>query len=135
MSTQATAGTIGWVDLTVADASGLRDFYKAVVGWTSSDVKMGEYNDYCMHSSPTSPPVAGICHARGQNANLPPQWLIYLVVADLDVSIKECRARGGEVLAGPHDMGGQGRFCVIRDPAGAVAALYSAGKNPHPASE
>ena len=26
-------GTIGWTDLTVPDADGLRDFYSAVVGW------------------------------------------------------------------------------------------------------
>jgi hypothetical protein len=28
------------------------------------------------------------------------------------------------VLVKPKGMGGYGRFCVIRDPAGAVAALF-----------
>jgi hypothetical protein len=28
------------------------------------------------------------------------------------------------VLAAPRNFGGQGRYCVIRDPAGAVAALF-----------
>jgi len=27
-------------------------------------------------------PVAGICHARGANANLPAQWLIYVAVQE-----------------------------------------------------
>ncbi len=31
-------GTVGWMDLTVPDAPALRDFYSAVVGWTSSEV-------------------------------------------------------------------------------------------------
>lgn len=46
-------------------------------------------------------------------------------MADLDASLTECSRRGGVVVAGPRDLGG-GRFAVIRDPAGAVAALYQA---------
>lgn len=30
---RAPAGTIGWHDLTVTDATGIREFYEAVVGW------------------------------------------------------------------------------------------------------
>ncbi|MBW8873323.1 MAG: hypothetical protein JF614_00025 [Acidobacteria bacterium] len=46
-------------------------------------------------------------------------------VADLDASIARCLERGGKVVAGRRSMG-QARFCVIQDPAGAVAALYQA---------
>ncbi len=116
-------GTIGWRDLTVKNAEKGRDFYKNVVGWKSEDVKMGEYSDYNMIVPSTGEGVAGICHARGVNADLPPQWLIYIVVDDVDRSAAKCRELGGEVVAGPRTLGG-GRFCVIRDPAGAVCALY-----------
>jgi uncharacterized protein len=116
-------GTIGWVDLTVADADRIRTFYEEVVGWTASEVPMGEYSDFNMLEPETATPVAGICFAQGKNAGLPPQWLIYIVVADLETSMKRCRERGGEVIAGPSEAGG-GRYCVVRDPAGAVAALY-----------
>ncbi|MFW5947166.1 MAG: hypothetical protein ACOCUW_01630 [Gemmatimonadota bacterium] len=34
-------GSIAWIDLTVADAPGIRDFYASVVGWTPSPVPMG----------------------------------------------------------------------------------------------
>ena len=70
--------------------------------------------------------VAGICHARGENASLPPAWLVYIVVADLDESMRRTTARGGKVLVPPKSMGAEARFCVIEDPAGAVAALYEA---------
>lgn len=69
----------------------------------------------------SSAPSAG---RNGCNADLPPQWLIYIVVADLNTSLLECEARGGVVVAGPKSMGGRARYAVIRDPAGAVAALY-----------
>ena len=29
------AGSIAWIDLTVPDATGIRDFYKDVVGWSA----------------------------------------------------------------------------------------------------
>ena len=67
--------------------------------------------------------VAGVCHARGANADLPSQWLIYITVEDLDQSLADCEELGGEVLVQPRRMG-EDRFCVIKDPAGAVCALY-----------
>jgi predicted enzyme related to lactoylglutathione lyase len=116
-------GTICWADLTVARAERVRDFYEAVVGWTPSPVAMEGYDDYSMLAPGSDQSAAGICHAQGVNADLPPQWLIYIVVEDVERCAARCREMGGEVVAGPREMGG-GQFCVIRDPAGAVCALY-----------
>jgi uncharacterized protein len=121
---QIKAGMIGWVDLTVNNADEIRDFYKKVIGWDSDPVDMDGYEDFCMLAPSGSEPVTGICHARGGNADLPAQWLVYITVADLDASIEACTTGGGSVVTGPRDMGEDGRFCVIKDPAGAVAALY-----------
>lgn len=118
-------GKIGWTDLTVDNADEIRDFYMAVVGWKPSPVDMGGYNDYSMITPDSAEPTAGVCHARGTNAGLPAQWLIYITVADVDASAASCVELGGTVLAGPKEMGGHGRYCVIRDPAGAVAALFA----------
>lgn len=115
-------GTVGWFDLTVPDAAKVRDFYAAVVGWTTTEVPMGGYSDYCMHPGDCAP-VAGVCHARGANSNLPPAWLIYVTVANLKASLKKCSEMGGEVLGSERDMGSYGTMAVIRDPAGAVCAL------------
>lgn len=119
-------GRIAWSDLTVPNADELRDFYASVVGWSASSVKMGDYEDFAMVPSDTDQPVAGICHRRGPNEDLPAQWLIYITVPDLDASIARCKEGGGTVISGPKSMGGGSRYCVIRDPAGAVAALYQA---------
>lgn len=116
-------GAIGWHDLTVGDAPGIRDFYAAVVGWQPQPVDMDGYSDFNMTRPDTGEAVAGVCHARGGNADLPAQWLMYLVVPDLATSLAECSSRGGEVIAGPRGLAG-GEFAVIRDPAGAVCALW-----------
>lgn len=117
-------GAVTWVDLTVPDADAIRDFYVDVVGWTPSGVDMGGYSDYSMIIPGTDQGVAGVCHARGSNADVPAQWLIYINVADLDESMRKCTERGGAVVSGPKTMAEYGRYCVIRDPAGAVAALF-----------
>ena len=118
----APAGSIVWQDLTVKNADEVRGFYREVVGWNVSPIDMGGYDDYAMVPDGKRKAVAGICHARGSNAALPPQWLIYITVASVRKAARSCVKLGGEVLDGPRKMGGHG-FCVIRDPAGAVAAL------------
>ena len=118
------SGKIGWIDMTVENAAELRDFYSAVVGWRHEDVSMGDYSDYSM-LTPQGDAVSGICHARGSNAELPSGWLIYITVDDIDASTEACVAHGGEVLVPVRGLAG-GRFCVIRDPSGAAAALYQA---------
>ena len=116
-------GSIGWIDLTVEDAEPLKDFYAAVAGWTPQATPMGEYDDFTMLAA-DGQAVAGVCHARGANAGIPPQWMIYINVEDLDASVATCEDRGGEVVVPIRTMSGYGRYCMIRDPAGAVAALF-----------
>jgi predicted enzyme related to lactoylglutathione lyase len=119
---QPRPGTIAWIDLTIEDAESTRDFYSQVTGWSPSPVKMGDYQDYCMNAS-DGETVAGICHARGENAGMPPQWMVYITVEDLDRSLEICQAQGGMLLNGPRDLG-SAWFAVIEDPAGACAGLY-----------
>lgn len=116
------AGTVGWIDLTTGDAPTLKTFYERVVGWSSEPVAMDGYDDWVM-KPPDGDGVAGICHARGGNEGIPPQWMIYVIVTDLDHAIAECRQLGGSVVHGPQAMG-DARYCIIRDPAGAHCALY-----------
>lgn len=117
-------GSITWFDLTVPNATEVRDFYASVTGWSPQPVSMGEYDDFNMVAPGATAPIAGICHARGGNADIPPVWMMYITVADLDASLEACRARGGEVLAGPKAAGPTARYAIIRDPAGAVVSLY-----------
>lgn len=115
-------GTIGWLDLTVPNAEKVRDFYASVVGWTHDPFDMGGYADYVMKAA-AGDPVGGVCHARGENAKAPPQWIPYAVVADLDACIAKVTTLGGQVIDGPRTAGG-GRMCIIRDPAGAHFGLW-----------
>ena len=123
MSDESQVGKAGWIDITVDDADGLRDFYTTVVGWESEAVSMGDYSDYTMKMPSSGEAISGVCHARGGNADLPGGWLIYFIVADVDASAAACTANGGKLIVEPRGLSG-GRFCVIEDPSGATAALY-----------
>ena len=117
-------GGLAWIDLTVANASEVKGFYQQVVGWQVEDVAMGDYNDYSMNNPENNEPVTGICHAKGVNADLPASWLPYFLVADIDKSAQQVLAQGGELLTEIKSMSGEDRYVVIKDPAGAVCALY-----------
>lgn len=124
MGATTDVGTIGWLDLTVEDAPAVRQFYEDVVGWSSSGVDMKGYEDYTMIAPRGETAVAGVCHSRGANADIPPYWIVYLMVADLDQSIAAVQSGGGAVVSGPRSMGSTGRYCIIRDPAGAYVGLF-----------
>lgn len=125
-ATPAPVGRIAWLDLTVPDASATRDFYRQVVGWSAEDVAMEDgrdgYADYNMLGEDGAP-AAGICHARGVNVGLPPVWLIYIPVGDLEESLRRVDAEGGKVVKTVRGEDGQSLYAVIQDPVGASLAL------------
>ena len=123
MPPRPTIGTIGWTDLTVPDADRVRDFYRSVVGWTAEGHDMGDYQDWVMKDADGAA-VAGVCHAKGPNASLPPVWLVYVNVDDLEASLAQVEEQGGRIVAPLRSMGGHGRMAVVADPAGAVLALF-----------
>ena len=114
-------GTVQWVDLTVENADEVRDFYKAVVGWEVSGCDMGGYEDYNMVPPGSSEPVAGVIHARGTNSGLPPQWLMYVPVKDLETSAATVERLGGKIIKRNK------QHAVIQDPGGAYMVIWQAG--------
>ncbi len=83
---------------------------------------MGGYSDFVMQA-PDGSGVAGVCHARGTNADMPPVWMVYFLVDDLEAALEAVGSQGGTVLKAP-SRAGAGRYGVIQDPAGAACALY-----------
>ncbi len=125
-SPESAVGCIAWLDLTVPNASATRDFYREVIGWTVEDVAMDHadesYADYNMLGG-DGKPAAGICHARGVNVGLPPIWMIYLPVGDLNESLRRVQEEGGQVIKDNTGADGGFNYAVIQDPVGATLAL------------
>lgn len=118
-------GLIGWFDLTVPNAGEVKDFYAKVVGWKPEPVSMGDYDDYNMNQPDSGETVTGVCHARGGNADIPAQWMMYITVDNVHKSALACSESGGKILVGPKKMGDYGEYAIIEDPAGAAVAIFT----------
>lgn len=116
-------GSVAWIDLTTGKAPELNTFYQKVVGWKSEPTSMGEYDDFTLLQPETNDPVAGVCNDRGSNTGFPQHWLMYVVVDDLTASLDAVLALRGEVIRSPQPLSG-GTFAIIKDPVGAVLALF-----------
>ena len=116
-------GQIVWADLTTNQAESLKEFYKDVLGWQEFPVAMKdneeEYNDYAMLYDEKKP-AGGICNQRGVNANIPPQWIMYVCVEDVDATLQNALDRGAKLVHESKKADGSLNYVIIQDPAGAV---------------
>jgi uncharacterized protein len=109
-----------WLDLTVADADRLATFYEHVLGWQRQGLDMGGYEDYVMNLGNES--VAGLCHARGDNADIPGVWMPYFTVENFDAALDALRENEGRVVGAIRGQTPR-RVCIVADPAGTHFAL------------
>lgn len=117
-------GDMAWLDLTVPNATEVRYFYQEVIGWESEACSMGDYDDYTMMSKIDGKAKAGVCHTSGPNADLPAVWMPYFLVEDMTTSVAKVKEHGGSLLTEVKSMGPSDTYVVIKDPSGAVCALY-----------
>lgn len=115
-------GHIVHFDLAVENHETVAEFYKEVVGWQKEGLSMGDYDDYVMKDK-EGDFLSGVCKSAGPNAYLPPYWLIYVKVEDLDASLKRCTELGGKVIGEKRKFGEKQYYCLIQDPAGAYMML------------
>ncbi len=67
--------------------------------------------------------IAGMMNPVDESEELGSRWTAYVSVEDIDASMDRARALGAEVVAGPDDVEGVGRTCLLRDPTGALIPL------------
>jgi uncharacterized protein len=117
-------GTFCWWELMVPDPVAVKPFYEQVFGWRQDqDMDMGQDGTYHLFRR-------GEAMAAGM-MKLPPDvpmahWLPYIAVDAVDSATARAVGLGATQLVAPNDVPGTGRFSVIRDPAGAVVALFTA---------
>jgi uncharacterized protein len=111
-------GHISWLTLVVSDVSATCRFYEQVVGWSTASVDVeGGFE----MRRPDGVSAAEIHHAGGDDAGIPPVWILSLPVDDFAESLRRVREGGGEIIKGSTDAG----HAVIRDPIGVYIALQA----------
>ena len=124
-------GKFCWVELNTPDVEAGKRFYGGLLGWKLADMPMPS-GSYAM-ASLGGKSVAGL-QAQAldqQKQGVPPNWLSYIAVDDVEVSARKAVTLGGALLVPPMAMG-PGKFAVVTDPAGAAFALWQAGRSMGP---
>jgi uncharacterized protein len=119
------AGTPCWVDVTVDDVPNAIAFYQALFGW---DIPPGgpEVGGYSI-AHRDGRIVAGVGPKMGP-AEAPSAWTVYLATDDADTTAAKIKGAGGQVLAEPMDVMGEGRLAIALDTAGAAFGIWQGGR-------
>jgi predicted enzyme related to lactoylglutathione lyase len=122
-------GAFSWVDLATTDAAAAKSFYGGLFGWEMSDREGREGAVYTIcHLDHDA--VGGLFEMPGdmRATGVPPTWTSYVTVDAAEAAAARARELGGEVVDDARDVGDVGRVAVLRDPLGAVLAVWQPGE-------
>ena len=110
------------IELQTRDIAKAKDFYSRLFGWKLEDLPAPDGDmPYTMIN-------VGEGTGGGMFANtdpkIPPHWLAYVGVDDIDASTRKARDLGATILQDVKEIGEHGWISVIMDPAGAVIAMW-----------
>ena len=118
-------GEASWHELMTTDAPAAMTFYKQVFGWQPSEtMDMGPAGKYQMFNRPHGM-IGGIMNKPPEMANVPPNWLIYFRVPDVDAAVERVKANGGRIVSGPMEVPGGDKVATAVDPQGATFGLHA----------
>jgi predicted enzyme related to lactoylglutathione lyase len=103
-----------WYELLTNDADAAGSYYGKVVGWATKDSGQSGM-DYRMWEIGGS--MVGGLMKRPDDA-MPPCWLGYVSVADVDEAVGKIVADGGSLKMPATDIPGVGRIALVNDPQG-----------------
>ena len=116
-------GTFCWADLMTPDIGKASAFYKTLFGW---EIAKGENdNSGYLHIKNGDQFIGGIPPAGMAPPGVPPHWMLYFYVTDVDASTQKLKDMGGSVCAGPMTIEKVGRMSVVNDPQHAGFAMFT----------
>ena len=121
-------GMFMWNELATPDPEACKTFFSDVLGWTSQDMPVPGDDSGATYTvwKVGDTTVGGMLKMEGPKwEGIPPHWLSYIEVDDVDAAMAKVPQAGGNVLVAPMDIPDIGRFGVIADPTGAVVALMT----------
>lgn len=120
----ASHGTIHWSELCTADVDAAKAYYQATCDWTITPMDMPDGVYWIC--SVGEQPVAGLMDVKQLgDPNVPPHWMTYIAVSDVDKAVAHTEGSGGAVVRPPFDVPGVGRIAILRDPGGATVGMMT----------
>jgi len=124
------AGSFVWFELATTDSSAAKNFYTTLLGWEPQDAPMGPDMVYTLFRLNGRDAAGGYTmKAEDRALGVPPNWLVYISVDNADAAVASAIEHGGSALSPAFDVPNVGRMAVIRDPDGAVFAVFQPGSH------
>lgn len=117
-------GEFIWYELLTTDMAKARAFYEAVVGWKSNAAPVPDgTGEYLMLMRPDGGDKDATGGAMQLTAEMTangarPMWAGYIGVDDVDATVAQIEAAGGQVLMPAFDLPNVGRMAFVTDPQG-----------------
>lgn len=102
-------------------------FYTKAFGLGCETSQMPEGPYHVLAPSPDAA-TGGVIQTPIPDAKVPPAWVAYVHVDDVDDIAAKVEAQGGKLMMPPMDVPEVGRFFVFTDPQGAVLGAIRPGK-------
>jgi len=118
-------GALCWTELTTSDTKAAEAFYTQLFGWVPKHSAAGSPMEYTEFSIGGTPSVGMMAKPAGMPAHIPSYWMPYFQVTNADQSASKGKELGGQVMIGPQDIPGTGRFAILTDPQGAMFAVFN----------
>jgi predicted enzyme related to lactoylglutathione lyase len=118
-------GDASWHELMTTDAPAALKFYSEIFGWQPSEaLDMGPMGKYHMFNRPHGM-IGGMMNKPPEMANVPPHWMIYFRVPDIDAAVERIKANGGQIVNGPMEVPGGDWVLNAVDLQGAAFSLHA----------
>ena len=115
-------GAIAWNELLTTDPKDATDFYGSLLGVVSAPAE-GPMEYTLLKASGAD--VAGVMQITEEMGPVPPNWMVYFGVANVDDTASKAASLGATLLVPGMDIPGVGRFATIQDPQGAVFSIFT----------
>jgi predicted enzyme related to lactoylglutathione lyase len=116
-------GEFTWSELLTSDHEAAFRFYSTLFGWKKQrDHDMGPMGKYLIYGVGNKD--LGGMFTKSKDMPMPPAWLYYVEVADLDAAVARAKSKDARLLNGPMEVPGGARIAQLADPQGAAFALH-----------
>lgn len=120
-----TTGHFSWAELNTTDYESAWKFYSQLFNWKhKSSMEMGPMGTYFMFTDQSEKTKGGMSNVA-KSMNMPPHWLHYVTVDDVNATLERVKRSGGKVINGPMDIPGNDVIAQCQDPQGGFFAVYS----------
>lgn len=112
-------GEFSWCELITNNVKAAKTFYTKLFGWETEEMPMPEGMKYTVIKA-GGKGIGGIMKTPKEAKGLPPMWVTYVTVDDVDKVVKKAEKLGAKIHVEPTDIPDVGRFAVLLDPQGAA---------------